>query len=80
LTPGFGESRAGGFAFIQHNRKKDMPRNTSSFEEDDYDWSDIKNFKNYRGTADEIEDILDSENAHSKKKKKKPGKFIGSED
>ena len=44
-----------------------MPRNTSSFEEDDYDWSDIKNFKNYRGTADEIEEILDSENVHSKK-------------
>lgn len=57
-----------------------MPRNTSSFEEDDYDWSEIKNFKNYRGTANAIEEILDSENVHSKKKKKKPERFTGSED
>jgi hypothetical protein len=80
LTPGFGVSRAGGLSFMEHNWKKDMPRNTSSFDEDDYDWSEIKNLKNYRGSADEIEEILDSEDMQSKRKKKKPGKFSNGED
>jgi hypothetical protein len=57
-----------------------MPRNTSSFDEDDYDWSEIKHLKNYRGSADDIEEILDSEDMQSKRKKKKPGKFSNGED
>ena len=77
MTPGFGESRAGGLTFITHKWKKDMPRNTSSFDEDDYDWSDIRNLKNYKGSIDDIEEIIDSDEVVARKKKKKPGKFGG---
>lgn len=54
-----------------------MPRNTSSFDEDDYDWSDIRNLKNYKGSIDDIEEIIDSDEVVARKKKKKPGKFGG---
>ena len=57
-----------------------MPKNKPFSDEDDFDWSEIKNLKNYRGPVDEIEEIFDSEELQAKKKKKKLGRFSGSED
>jgi len=56
-----------------------MGRKQYSDDDDDFDLSELgKITKNYRGSADELEEII-IDNVPMKKKKRKPGKFHDSE-
>jgi|APGre2960657505_1045072.scaffolds.fasta_scaffold88955_2 hypothetical protein len=49
-------------------------------DDDDFDWEEIEKVtKNYKGSADDLEDILIDEAYQKRKKKKKPGRFTDEE-
>jgi len=49
-------------------------------DDDDFDWKEIEKVtKNYKGSADDLEDILIDEAYQKRKKKKKPGHFTDEE-
>lgn len=50
-----------------------MPRNTPT-DSDDFDWSELKNLKNFKGQVDDVEEMLD-EQEPPRKKKKRPTKL-----
>lgn len=57
-----------------------MGRHTFKDDNDDFDWEEIeKATKNYKGSADDLEEILIDEAYPKRKKKKKPGRFIDEE-
>ena len=49
-------------------------------DDDDFDWEEIEKVtKNYKGSADDLEDILIDEAYQKRKKKRKPGRFTDEE-
>jgi hypothetical protein len=57
-----------------------MGRHTFNDDNDDFDWEEIEKVtKNYKGSADDLEEILIDEAYPKRKKKKKPGRFTDEE-
>ncbi len=77
MTPGSGESRAGGF-FINQQRN-DMPRISHFDEDDDYDLSEIRKLSNFKGSIEDIEELFDDDE-YGKIKKKRSSRFFESEE
>ena len=57
-----------------------MGRHTFKDDNDDFDWEEIEKVtKNYKGSADDLEEILIDEDYPKRKKMKKPGRFTDEE-